>query len=695
MTKHWRHKFRQHGWRWLSLLLLGIYLLVLAWVIVVPDVKRTIADTNRWYARWGTVKGSGIWRGDDGLAEVIERAAHCIRAGDKVAVWSGSGVDKIRDWKNLGALAGWFMPRGATLVSADDPTPVVANVVLSDETIGRPPLSDDWQCVHDEWAAKIYRFMPGSGADVGKYTRYYLDLPQASSDAWPPFQQVTRRLAIIFAACMVWMVSGWLMLRSLAVEWLRGVARGVVALVTGALACSVLVLGWLLLGLPVGWQPLGMSVLLLGGGWWMSHALRAHDTVPSLVGRDYIWQSVLALSWMIFAVFGAWVTLSSDANGVPDLGHYGIKAKAFFLEGGVSGDFPGGERWRLHAPSYPLGGAMMLEWLFSWQGAADIHLGRVTQGMWLGAAAVLVAAWLRSRGLPAILAWGVGFLPLGTSGSLFYLTNYYQEVLLNVPLLAGLFLIVDSIENTPTENQDHGNSRGNEALIEAPNEARNASEARTPPLRIEPPHVGCYEQGWAGALLLSACAWIKADGLLLWCAVAFVWLILQRRSQLGMVLSATILGTAVWVLPWRCWLTYADVGIGDFSFTQLWSRDWQGHANVLATVGQRLLKLMNAHGGTYAWWWLVLLGAVFLRGSSLWRQRGLRLMLFSGLGFLVVFCATYLCSTLPLTWHLNSLYRLLAMLQPWMLAVAAAAFAISDEHRDTDLGRSELLHQKQ
>ena len=155
MKINWLIELRLHGWRWLRLTVLGIYLLVLAWQVVVPDVKRTISITHSWYARWGTVKGSGIWRGDQGQAEAYERAALCIRAGDKVAVWSGGGVDKTRYWKNLGAMAGWFMPREVTLLSADEPSRTGVNVILSDESIGRPPLPDDWQCVHDEWAALV------------------------------------------------------------------------------------------------------------------------------------------------------------------------------------------------------------------------------------------------------------------------------------------------------------------------------------------------------------------------------------------------------------------------------------------------------------------------------------------------------------------------------------------------------------
>ena len=288
---------------------------------------------------------------------------------------------------------------------------------------------------------------------------------------------------------------------------------------------------------------------------------------------------------------------------------------------------------------------MMLEWLFAWLGDADIHLGRVTQGIWLGAAGVLVAAWLRVRGLPAILAWGIGFLPLGTSGSLFYLTDYYQEAQLNVPLLAGLFMIVDSIDR-PIQADDY--------------------------------------RPWIGAFLLSSCVWIKADGLLLWFAVVVVWLLLLRRSQWRIAMAASVLGAVAWVLPCRLWLAYDGVGLGDFSIAQLWCRDWRGHVEVLLTVSQRLWEIMGAHGGTYAWWWWLLLVVLLLRGVAIWKQRGFRLMLLVSVGFLAVFCASYLCSTLPLDWHMNSLYRMLAMLQPWMLAISGAALASSNTHRKTD-----------
>ena len=68
------YELKQHGWQWLRWVLLAGYLSVLTWRIVVPDVKRTIAETQKAYSKWGTVRGSGIWRGDDGLAEAIERA---------------------------------------------------------------------------------------------------------------------------------------------------------------------------------------------------------------------------------------------------------------------------------------------------------------------------------------------------------------------------------------------------------------------------------------------------------------------------------------------------------------------------------------------------------------------------------------------------------------------------------------------
>lgn len=182
--------------------------------------------------------------------------------------------------------------------------------------------------------------------------------------------------------------------------------------------------------------------------------------------------------------------------------------------------------------------------------------------------------------------------------------------------------------------------------------------------------------------MLGACAWIKADGLLIWLVVTALWLLLATQKDRRLALAASLTSALLWIVPWHCWLAFKCVGIGDFSITQIWTRNWHDHADVLVTVGQRLLKLMNAHGGTYAWWWWLLLGALLLRGESIWRQRGLRLMLLAGMGFLAAFCGTYLCSTLPLDWHMNSLYRLLAMLQPWMLAVAAAMLAASNEHRN-------------
>ena len=390
---------------------------------------------------------------------------------------------------------------------------------------------------------------------------------------------------------------------------------------------------WLLLRLPVPWQPFGIIVLLLGGGWWIGCVLHPKESRVPLTGSDRVWHTVLLLSWLVYACCGAWVTLSTDANSAPDLGHYGFKALTFFCEGRVPADFPGSEAWRLHAPSYPLGGAMMLEWLFSWMGAADIHLGRVTQGLWLGATGLLVASWLCSRGLNRVLAWSVGFLPLGTSGSLFYLTEFYQEALLNVALLPGLFLIVDSMENHSPE-QAH---------------------------RI-----------WAGALLVSACAWIKADGLLIWLAIPPLWIFLVGRGYRRLALTALTSSAVLCIVPWRLWLAVSDVGLGDFSWSAMAGRNLRENVEVLATVGRRLLEMMNLHGGTYAWWWWVVLAALVLRGRAWWNQRGLPLMLLAGATFMAAFCAVYLCSTVPLEWHMNSLYRLLSILQPWMLAWAAA-----------------------
>ena len=147
------------------------YLLTLLWQIVLPDVRRRISETHTAYARWGTVRGSGVWLGYDGLADSIERATTCLRPGNRVMVWTGGEFEKNPDWRNLGAIAGWFLPRDVTMVSGDDPARLGANVVLSDDTLGQPPLPDDWQCVYHEWAASLYRLMPGSGPDEGKYLR--------------------------------------------------------------------------------------------------------------------------------------------------------------------------------------------------------------------------------------------------------------------------------------------------------------------------------------------------------------------------------------------------------------------------------------------------------------------------------------------------------------------------------------------
>ena len=495
---------------------------------------------------------------------------------------------------------------------------------------------------------------------------------------WPPWKHVAGRLSLIFAACAVWLASGWLMLRGVSAPWLRGVARGAVALITGALACSILTLAWLLLRLPVSWQPFGVSLMLLGGGWWIGRRLHPLESPSRLTVSERTWHVVLAFSWLAILCFGGWVTLSTDASSVPDLGHYGFKAMAFFREGGVPADFPGGEAWLLHAPSYPLGGALMLEWLFSWMGAADIHLGRVTQGMWLGAEGVLVAAWLRGRGLPYILAWGVGFLPLGTSGSLFYLTQFYQEALLSVALLPGLFLIVDALGNDTPESRSENpiirSSRGDEAQI--------LHDCSRLALDSDTPYVRCYNsqpsskqdcRAWAGALLLGACAWIKADGLLIWLVVAALWFCLAGRGRRRVALAASVMSAVIWIVPWRLWLAVSEVGLGDFSWSVIAGRNLRENAEVLARVVRRLLEMMNLHGGTYAWWWWVVLVALLMRGRHFWKQRELRLMLLSGAAFMAAFCATNLCSTLPLDWHTNSLYWLLVILQPWMLVGSATA----------------------
>ena len=322
---------------------------------------------------------------------------------------------------------------------------------------------------------------------------------------------------------------------------------------------------------------------------------------------------------------------------------------------------------------------MMLEWLFSWMGAADIHLGRVTQGLWLGAAGVLVAAWLRGRRLPFIMAWGIGFLPLCTSGSLFYLTEFYQEALLNVALLSGLFLIVHGIDNDALESQSENHilrsSRSDEAQI-LHNPSRLALDS-------ESPYVGCYNSQtstrhdrstWAGAFLLGACSWIKADGLLIWLAVSVTWLFLAGRGYRRVTLMTSVMGAVVWIVPWRLWLAVSEVGLGDFSLSVMAGRNLRENARVLAIVGRRMLEMINSHGGTYAWWWWVVLAALILRGKAWWNQRGQRMMLLAGAAFMAAFCATYLCSTVPLDWHMNSLYRLLMVLQPWMLVIAAVVF---------------------
>jgi hypothetical protein len=622
-------------WRWRVEAILAFWFICVLWRGVWPAAQREVTRVRNHHAAWGSQPGSGTHYNDLDL-NALERGLAWVRAGETFAVWTGSTETGEFTWRNLAALAGWFAPAscGCGVAGPGEDLSGVSALVIGIDIKGPAPDPAEWRVVYEEPVLKVLR-RTGESAWPGKTPPATISDYGKTGEKWPLRYQWIFPSLLTGLAMAGWWALGALILTALRVR--PPFAPWAWRLLIGAVVSIPMCFLWLAAGFAGRWAGPG-SGLAAAFALGLTLRFRSRREEKAVI-RDDETQGAGQRLWLehiltaIMAVAMAWSILSTSAGCVPGLGHYGAQARHFFHEG-MSG-FPGGEKFRWNGVDHPPGGALLTLWVFGWTGATDLHAARLVQVGWIAALASLLAGWLRAQKICRPVAWLAAWAPMGLSGWIFYLHQYYQEILLAA---LGTGMLIFSAHQLSTREQS------------------DECRART---------------GVLLALFSAGAVLVKAEGLLLGVGAAFA---LAGCGRMGFLPAMWIAGgTMLGAVPWLAWNHFAGVD-GTFSAVRLLSEGTAWIGSVLQALEAQWKELLGRYGATFGWWWWLAAGFLAVGIPVVVRSRQARFLWCSLGGYLFLYHLVYFFSELPLDWHVGAIHRLAPVaLALTLLAGAAGA----------------------
>lgn len=441
----------------------------------------------------------------------------------------------------------------------------------------------------------------------------------------PPGQPTALLLGLGLIVAVGWWIGGWLGWRG----WLRLAAGWPL----GGALLALWMFGLDLAGLR--WSVLSVSVPLL---------LTLVTALMTTARQDRWPRWTLALGrwplagWLLVALLSAAVILQALLLPLTDQDSWrmwGLKGRAFFLDGSIAPTLTRYPEVDLHQPAYPPLQPLIQTLGYVLMGGIHERAIKLIFPLWYIAAVLLTyqacAAWSQRA---AALGWAL--LLATTPLVLDHATLGNADLPLAVALLLGTYALAEWIA------------------------------------------AGDLRQLVGGVVSLAIAAWTKVDGLYLGLLVLLLalavrlWSVRGRtplRSTLGHGLMA-LLAFALLVVPWPIYAAQIGVRLDLPTLADAQARGWGGLSTSLAEVGAELLLSYNNSawgllGGGFGALWLVCGGALMLYADRLWRDPVavfLALAVLGGIGFYVLI---YVVRPLP------SIERFVLHLAP--LAILAAA----------------------
>ena len=594
--------------RWLrrSLTLLVVLVaLACGWQVLPERVVRLHGFTADQHARSAEAAPLPN-RGERWIVDMERMALAWLAPGDRVAVWSPQGADRIPTTQFDRMRLGYLMAP-EPLWRSEDSDPAEVDWVYSSRSVSLAMEQAGWtgfEPVETPRAHRLYRRIGGRADGREALTEAESGLP----DGGPPLgRQVAGTVAAMAAA---W-VAGWLLLMA----WtgagkgraLVGWQQPFVALLIGQLAVAVGMLVVNAAGLAGnGIAAIGLVLLTvvllalagwgrarLRGGWSGSHepGLTApHDANGGRrvcddaagrggsIGRTEGW---LLLGWAaMLLVFGSWAAVSWHTNCLPGMGIWAHKAKLFHLSGGFPEGYFSAPGWSASQPGYPLLPALLMQWGYAWTGAVADRAVGLWNALWLAVACAWVMTWLRAARAPVAVVWLVVPLLFLSGEMVRHWFDRYAEPLFILQAVVGLGLVAGAVA---TLRRDGGagpvGNGGNPAADGADRMPGPATQAAATEPAAE------YAKGRAnananadanarararatvalGMTLVATSAWIKHEGLLLTAAAGalLVPVLCSRQGVVGAAVpTRSRLTTWRWHPPPRRFLRWSVAVVG-------------------------------------------------------------------------------------------------------------------------------------
>ena len=341
------------------------------------------------------------------------------------------------------------------------------------------------------------------------------------------------------------------------------------------------------------------------------------------------------------------LSMTKSVSSLPGIGIWGYKARVIAETQNIPASLFKDQSELFSHHSYPLGFPLMLAWSHLWMDGFDDYMIKLIPPI-LGLMIYLllfsiceVRGFSRSTALilPLLLCANKIFRGLSTS--------LYADNILLIYLMAGFYLLVLYFEE-----------RHWKLLI-------------------------------AGFLFLGAATWIKNEGLIYFSLTAAFVIIAkyieqykakqletQNRAYSGIYQTMLIIAifAMIFILPWQLFKYYMDIPTRDFAVTGKIFSLPDSYAILKAAVSKfSRVMFLEIDKNCGIWYAFILILVLFRKKLLRHEHIFLMLMIFISI---VIFAISFIFSTRPLDWHMESISRILII--PTMLAWLIICFNLNN-----------------
>lgn len=332
------------------------------------------------------------------------------------------------------------------------------------------------------------------------------------------------------------------------------------------------------------------------------------------IGFDFLSAGLLVLATV--------AALSASMDSIPGLCVWGIKGKILFETGGWPWSFYTDDAWQGAHRDYPPGVPLLLNWIYIWRGDACDHAAKLIPPLALAGVWWLVRDTLKRGGCSRVVSAAFSLAWLANPSLLAASAVFYIEPLMLLTLICGWSWLL-------------------------------SADSSAGPIKSA-----------MGMILVAGAIWIKSEGVIICGLTLVIWFLYSRRtitprSQWIIVVSCA--ATAfVLLVPWRVFCASLDLRPQDFvspTRVESWSLAVSQAKNMWdAMIALGRIGWVDCKQGGVALWLPVLGLLAKPAARSLDRTAWLPSL---AITWLMCCAAIFVFSDVELSWHFNSLPRLI------------------------------------